>query len=146
MNLPANGTSVTYSTQSVDALRSDDTELSDPLDAFNEWDIMTSDEHGDKLQSRLFEIRWRDRFEYWIGGGGVGSTLSWNDWRWWRCCCCWWWLNDCFDGCGALWRFSRFSLFNLQSKFQLARTEKSKNNNTTNVLFYSFILRKFVTA
>lgn len=35
-NLPANGTSVTYSTQSVDALRSDDTELSDPLDAFNE--------------------------------------------------------------------------------------------------------------
>lgn len=36
MNLPANGTSVTYSTQSVDALRSDDTELSDPLDAFNE--------------------------------------------------------------------------------------------------------------
>lgn len=60
MNLPANGTSVTtYSTQSVDALRSDDTELSDPLDAFN--DIMTSDEHGDKLLSRLFGFRCRDR-------------------------------------------------------------------------------------
>lgn len=48
--LPANGTSVMYSTQSVDSLRSDnDTELSDPLDAFNECDIMTSDE----LLSRL---------------------------------------------------------------------------------------------
>lgn len=70
MNLPANGTSVTYSTQSVDALRSDDTELSDPLDAFN--DIMTSDEHGDKLLSRLFVIRWRDRLELeYICGGST---------------------------------------------------------------------------
>lgn len=60
-NLPANGTSVTYSsTQSVDALRSD-TELSDPLDAFNECDIMISDEHGDKLLSRLFAVRFRKR-------------------------------------------------------------------------------------
>lgn len=51
--LPANGTSAMYSTQSVDSLRSDnDTELSDPLDAFNECDMITSDEHGDKLLSR----------------------------------------------------------------------------------------------
>lgn len=42
-----------YSRQSVDSLRSDnDTELSDPLDAFNECDIIKSDEHGDKLLSR----------------------------------------------------------------------------------------------
>lgn len=72
MNLPANGTSVTYSTQSVDALRSDDTELSDPLDAFNECDIITSDEHGDKLLSRLFGFRCRDRL-YNCGGGTVSS-------------------------------------------------------------------------
>lgn len=73
MNLPANGTSVTYSTQSVDALRSDDTELSDPLDAFNELrDIITSDEHGDKLLSRLFGFRCRDRL-YNCGGGTVSS-------------------------------------------------------------------------
>lgn len=50
--LPANGASPMYSsTQSVDALRSDIDELSEPLDAFNEWPwlMSISDEHGDKL-------------------------------------------------------------------------------------------------
>lgn len=73
--LPANGTSVTYSTQSVEALRSDETELSDPLDAFNECDIMTSDEQGDKLLSRLFGCRCRDDRWLYICDGGGGATV-----------------------------------------------------------------------